>query len=85
MPYKSKLIPPQSEYIKALIWFRGGSAQDNTDYFNINKASSTDMKLLNTYLERYKQYTKGDKQWNENSVNSGKNGEWPEMNFYGFS
>lgn len=55
MSYKAKLIAPQSEYIKALIWFRGGTTQDNTEYFNINKTCSTGMKLLNAYLERYYQ------------------------------
>ena len=61
MTYKAKLIAPQPEYIKALIWFRGGSTQDNIDYFNINKTCSTGMKLLNAYLDRYNQYTKGVK------------------------
>lgn len=61
MSYSPKLSVPQSDYIKALIWFRGGTTQDNTDYFNINKSSSSGMKLLNAYLDRYNQYTKGGK------------------------
>lgn len=61
MSYQPKLLAPQYEYIKALIWFRGGTTQDNTDYFNLNKTTSTGCRLLNAYLDRYNQYTKGAK------------------------
>ena len=56
MEYKNKQISPKIEYIKALIWFRGGTKQDAIDCYNYWKSASGGWRMLNAYLDRYNQY-----------------------------
>ena len=56
--YKNKPTAQKSDYIKALIWFRGGTTQDAVDCYNYWKTTPGGWRMLNAYLDRYNSYIK---------------------------
>lgn len=56
--YKNKQTAPKTDYIKALIWFRGGTKQDAVDCYNYWKTTPGGWRMLNAYLDSYNVYRK---------------------------
>lgn len=56
MSYQKVKIAQKSDYIKALIWFRGGTKQDAIDCYNYWSTTQGGWQMLNAYLNSYKSY-----------------------------